>query len=172
MAKIQFRKATAEDIPSIWKIISQSIERRRKDGSTQWQDGYPNPNTIKNDIAKGIGYILAEKNTIIGYSSVIENEEPSYDTIEGKWLSNGNFLVVHRIAISEEFLGKGYAQRIFGEVEQLAKQKNIPSIKVDTNFDNGAMLRILEKLGYIYCGEITLQRNGDKRMAFEKLLNN
>ena len=26
--------------------------------------------------------------------------------------------------------------------------------KVDTNFDNAAMLHILKKLGYTYCGEV------------------
>ncbi|WP_409450858.1 hypothetical protein [Epilithonimonas sp.] len=40
--------------------------------------------------------------------------------------------------------------------------------KVDTNFDNAAMLQILKKLGYTYCGEVYLA--GSERKAFEKLL--
>ncbi len=40
--------------------------------------------------------------------------------------------------------------------------------KVDTNFDNAAMLHILKKLGYTYCGEVYLA--GGERKAFEKLL--
>ena len=40
--------------------------------------------------------------------------------------------------------------------------------KVDTNFDNVAMLHILKKLGYTYCGEVYLA--GGERKAFEKLL--
>jgi hypothetical protein len=39
---------------------------------------------------------------------------------------------------------------------------------VDTNFDNAAMLHILKKLGYTYCGEVYLA--GGERKAFEKLL--
>lgn len=40
--------------------------------------------------------------------------------------------------------------------------------KVDTNFDNAAMLHLLKKLGYTYCGEVYLA--GGERKAFEKLL--
>ena len=40
--------------------------------------------------------------------------------------------------------------------------------KVDTNFDNAAMLHILKKLVYTYCGEVYLA--GGERKAFEKLL--
>jgi hypothetical protein len=40
--------------------------------------------------------------------------------------------------------------------------------KVDTNFDNAAMLHLLKKLGYTYCGEVYLA--GGERKAFEKLI--
>ncbi|MFJ1442200.1 hypothetical protein ACILFQ_09880 [Capnocytophaga canimorsus] len=42
------------------------------------------------------------------------------------------------------------------------------SIKIDTNFDNYAMLKVLEKAKYTYCG--TVYFRGTPRMAFEKLL--
>ncbi|MFT4095104.1 MAG: hypothetical protein QM640_15840 [Niabella sp.] len=37
---------------------------------------------------------------IIAYGALILNYEPAYDAIEGKWLTNVYFLVVHRIAVS------------------------------------------------------------------------
>ncbi len=39
---------------------------------------------------------------------------------------------------------------------------------MDTNFDNTPMLRILEKLGYTYCGEVYFR--GSARRAYEKVL--
>ncbi len=42
----QFRKALSEEIPEIWMILQAAIQRRKEDGSTQWQDGYPNPYVI------------------------------------------------------------------------------------------------------------------------------
>lgn len=41
----QFRKASYTEVAPIWKIIQHAIERRRKDGSNQWQNGYPKPSS-------------------------------------------------------------------------------------------------------------------------------
>ena len=163
-----FRKATLLEIPQIWTIIQQAIVRRKNDGSDQWQDGYPNEAVIEHDITKGIGYVLTDDNMIIGYAAILFNDEPAYEQLNGTWLTNGDFAVVHRVAISDDYVGKGLAQKIFHFTEDLAITNNIFSIKVDTNFDNIPMLIILEKLGYTYCGEVTFR--GSFRKAFEKTL--
>ncbi len=163
-----FRKAKPEDRIRIWEIIQQAILRRKNDGSRQWQDGYPNEDVIKNDIEKGIGYVLTEGNTIAGYTAILFNDEPAYHELKGKWLTNDDFVVVHRLAISDDFAGKGLAQRIMLFTEGIGKENNIFSVKVDTNFDNIPMLKIFEKLGYTYCGEVTFR--GGIRKAFEKKL--
>ena len=163
-----FRKATGIEIPKIWEIIQQAIVRRKNDESQQWQDGYPNENVIEQDIAKGIGYVLTDDETIVGYTAILINDEPAYNDLKGNWLTNGDFVVVHRLAISEEYLGKGLAQKIFLCTEYIATENNIFSIKVDTNFDNIPMLKIFEKLGYTYCGEVSFR--GSARKAFEKEL--
>jgi len=72
------------------------------------------------------------------------------------------------VAISNDFLGQGLAKKIFKEIEQLALQQQICSIKVDTNFDNAAMLHLLHSLHYQYCGEVFFR--GSARKAFEKVL--
>ena len=164
-----FRKAEVKDILQIWEILQQAIARRKIDGSQQWQDGYPNKVVIQQDIAKGVGYVLTEhEDTIIGYAAILFNDEPAYKQLNGTWLTNEDFVVVHRVAISDDYLGKGLAQKIFLYTEDLAIENNIFSIKVDTNFDNIPMLKILEKLGYTYCGEVTFR--GGVRKAFEKKL--
>ena len=167
--KTSFRKATQNDSAAIWEILRGAIKRRKEDGSDQWQSGYPNLGSIKVDIAKEYDFVLEQENSIIGYCAIIKNDEPAYNNIEGKWLSNEDFYVVHRVAIAEEFLNKGWAKRIFIEIEKLAILHKIPSIKVDTNFDNIGMLKILEKLNYTFCGTVIM--NGSPRKAFEKLLN-
>lgn len=165
----QFRKAELSEIAAIWTILQQAIQRRKEDGSNQWQDGYPNPEVIQKDIEKGAGFVLVEGKTIIGYSAVLINDEPAYATIEGNWLTNGNFVVLHRVAIAENYLGKGLAKLILKYIEEFALSKNIYSIKADTNFDNIAMMKIFETLGYTYCGEVYFR--GSPRKAFEKVLH-
>ena len=164
----KFRKAQQEDAAQVWDILEQAINRRKEDGSRQWQDGYPNPDVVQNDIAKGVGYVLTDNDRIIGYSAVMINDEPAYAGIEGKWITNGDFVVVHRVAVSPDYLGQGLSARIMKHIEDFALQNNINSIKVDTNFDNPAMMRIFEKLGYVYCGEVYFR--GSARRAYEKVL--
>lgn len=167
-SEIKLRKAETEDRDIIWEILQQAIERRRKDGSKQWQDGYPNLNTVESDIAKGIGYVLTINGEIAVYSALLLNDEPAYDNIEGAWLSNGEFVVVHRVAVDEKFAGQGLVKKLFDHIEDFTRSHNISSIKVDTNFDNLAMLKILESKGYIYCGEVYVR--GGVRKAFEKIV--
>lgn len=164
----RFNKATTSDILQIWDILQQAIIRRKQDGSNQWQDGYPNPEVVEKDIDKGAGYILTDGDTIVGYCAVLFNDEPEYAKIEGQWLSNDDFVVVHRVAVSEKYLGKGFAKKIFAFIEEIAISNNIYSIKADTNYDNLVMMKIFEQLGYIYCGEVYFR--GSPRKAYEKVL--
>jgi predicted GNAT superfamily acetyltransferase len=167
-SEIRLRKADAADRDIIWNIIQQAIERRRIDGSTQWQDGYPNLGTVESDIEKGFGYVMTVDGEIAVYTALILNDEPAYSTIDGAWLSNGEFVVVHRVAVDEKFAGRGMVKKLFDLIEDFTKSKGIQSIKVDTNFDNTAMLKILDSKGYSYCGEVFLA--GGMRKAFEKLI--
>ena len=162
------RKAQIPEAEIIWQILQQAIERRRKDGSNQWQDGYPNLEVVKTDISLGKGYVLEIDNAIAAYAALVFNDEPAYKEIIGDWLTNDDFLVIHRVAVSNDFLGKGIAVLLFQKLEEFAKENQVFSIKVDTNFDNLAMLHILEKLDYQYCGEVYFR--GSARKAFEKVL--
>lgn len=163
-----FRKASLTEQSQIWDILQGAIIRRKEDGSNQWQDGYPNPEVVRKDIKNGVGFVLAAGETIVGYSAVMVNDEPEYAKIEGKWLTDEDFVVVHRVAVSESYLGKGFAKKMFGFIEEYARGNNIYSIKADTNFDNVAMMKIFDKLGYVYCGEVYF--NGSPRKAYEKVL--
>jgi GNAT superfamily N-acetyltransferase len=164
-----FRKANMTEVLEIWTILENAILRRKREGSNQWQDGYPNPEIIEKDIEKGIGYVLTENSTVIGYCAVLINDEPEYDNIQGKWLTNTDFVVVHRIAIAEIHLGKNLSKKIIDSIEDFALTHQIHSIKVDTNHDNFGMLKIFEKAGFVFCGIVHFR--GSPRRAYEKVLS-
>jgi GNAT superfamily N-acetyltransferase len=166
---LQFKKVTIQHLPQIWKIIQKAILRRKADGSKQWQDGYPNQESLQKDIDQEVGFILTDGENIIGYTAVLINDEPAYADIEGKWLTDSDFAVYHRVAIAEEYLGKGFAKIMINHIHKYALEKGIKSVKADTNFDNHAMLKIFNDLGYAYCGEVYFR--GSARKAFEKVLD-
>ncbi|MEN9961456.1 MAG: hypothetical protein RL045_1710 [Bacteroidota bacterium] len=165
---MNLRLAKLSELDTIWEILQDAIAQRKRDGSEQWQQGYPNLETVTKDIQDGYGYVVEEDEEVVAYAAIIFGVEPNYAKITGKWLSEGDYAVVHRVATAEAVKGKGVATQLFILIEELSRSKGIFSIKVDTNFDNQPMLRILEKLSYTYCGEIFF--GGATRMAFEKLL--
>jgi GNAT superfamily N-acetyltransferase len=163
------KKATKSEIPTIWVILQDAIAQRKQDGSLQWQNGYPNEQSIVSDIENDCGYVLIESERIIAYAAIIFDIEPAYNNIDGKWLTESDYVVVHRVATANDVKGKGIATTLFKLIEKTAVEQNVFSIKVDTNFDNIPMLRILEKLNYTYCGEVILK--GAPRKAFEKIIS-
>lgn len=165
---LQFKRATLKELDIIWLIIQSAIERRKKDGSNQWQDGYPNLSVLENDITNRNGFVLIDANEIVGYCAILINDEPEYERIIGNWITNSDFIVYHRVAIAEEHLGKGYAKTMMHFIEEFALENGISSIKVDTNFDNLAMLKLFSDFEYEYCGEVYFR--GSPRKAFEKVL--
>jgi len=163
------RKATFSEQSVIWDILQQAIQQRKLDGSDQWQNGYPNEQTVHDDIENGFAYVLVDNNVIIAYAAIIFGIEPAYNDIKGSWLTNDHYVVVHRVATSNAVKGKGIATLLFKEIETLSTQQNVYSIKVDTNFDNVPMMKILDRLNYSYCGEIFF--SGAMRKAYEKVLS-
>lgn len=166
----QFRPAKISEAFEIWQILKDAVQRRKEDGSNQWQDGYPNMDVVKNDIERKIGFVLTQNDNIIGYTAIIINDEPDYINIEGKWLTNQEFMVYHRVAISKKFLAKGMAKKMMKLIEEYALSKNIYSLKADTNHDNIPMLKIFEKMGYSFCGTVHIRQS--PRKAYEKVLKN
>lgn len=170
LSQLSLRKANNADTDRIWEILQQAINKRKEEGSDQWQDGYPNLDVVIDDIANDYGYVIVEnEQQIIGYVAIIDEVEPAYLELEGKWLSSGKYVVVHRLAVAQDVVIKGLGTWTMLEAEKVALSKDIKSIKVDTNFDNIGMLRVFEKLDYTYCGEVFFR--GGARKAFEKLLN-
>jgi GNAT superfamily N-acetyltransferase len=124
-----FRQAASSDKQSIWSILQQAIARRKKDGSRQWQDGYPNEDVVEKDIQRGIGYVLTADEEIAAYAAVILNDEPAYAKIVGTWLTDGDFYVVHRIAVSDKFSGQGLGKRSLNRLRNLLRKMVSTALK-------------------------------------------
>ncbi len=164
----RFRRATAEDREECWQVIEQAKAYMASLRRCQWDGLYPTMGHVEADIANGWAYVMESDSKIIAYGAVIFTSEPAYASIDGEWLSDQPYVVLHRLCVADGFKGMGVAQKYFHEVEALALTAGIHSFKVDTNYDNAEMLHILPKLGFRYCGEVSYPQGS--RKCFEKLL--
>ena len=159
------RPTKIEDISRVIDIINQAKTYFKNNDIDQWQDGYPNEETIEKDIENNEAYVLEEDGVILGTFMVTIHGEPAYNRIEGKWILNCPYICVHRIAVDNEYKGKGLASTILNQV--VAMYPDYHSVRMDTHHDNLSMQSFLTKYGFKYCGEITL-KSGALRRAYEK----
>lgn len=164
--KIDFRPALMRDFDSCWHIIDEARQQMILSGRHQWTEDYPGQEDIRHDIDCGNAYVLTVDEEIAVYGAVILNGEPYYEFIDGKWLTNGEYYVVHRFATLPKLQREGFARIFLEKVNSLCQIEDVPSIKVDTNYDNLPMINLLSSMGYCICGRINYDRG--VRFAFEK----
>ena len=120
------------------------------------------------DINNGNAYVLTVNDQIAVYGAVVLNGEPAYEFLEGKWLTNSNYYVIHRFATLPKLQREGYARIFINKVCSLCEVEHVPSIKVDTNYDNLPMVSLLSSMGFCLCGKVSYGERG-LRFAFEKI---
>ncbi len=93
--------------------------------------------------------------------------EPVYKDIEGKWSNDLPYVIVHRLAIADEMKRQGMAKQFMLQAEEVSRKKGVYNFRVDTKYDNAYMLRLIDTLGFKYCGEV-YYRNNSARKSFRK----
>lgn len=168
---MKFRKTTIEDISSVLEIIQQAQEYLKWKNIDQWQNGYPNADSVIKDIQNGYSYVIEENRTVIGTMAIVFDGEPTYEHIyEGEWKTTSTlYATLHRVAVRKEWKGKGIARKMVTEVALMCQEHNIGSIRMDTHRDNYSMQSMMKKNGFVYCGIIYLE-DGAERLAFERKL--
>lgn len=166
------RKTRSEDIPVVISIIDDAIKELRKASVNQWQNGYPNAASIEIDIDKGWAYVLVQDDEILATLALSFDGDPNYDIIvDGDWLNQEPYAVIHRIAVKLSRKGEGLAGIAIEMCENICLDQGIFNIRIDTHRLNLSMQRMLQKAGYTYCGIIYLTHSdGAERLALQKVL--
>jgi len=166
---MKFRKAVNEDLEKAWDIVSSARDHMVTIGRNQWSATYPTVEIVAKDIEDGNAFVIVDGENIAAYGCVMLNGEPEYDKPWCEWDIDGDYIVVHRLAVSQSYRGKGLARMFFAEVEAMALSQNVASLKVDTNHDNIEMLHLLPSIGFTRRGKVVYYGK-NKRIAFEKKL--
>lgn len=168
---MEFRLTKPEEASIVNQIIQDGKTVLKDNQIPQWQGEYPNINDIYQDIACKQSYVLLQDDVIIGSAALLNGEEPTYRVIqEGEWMTHDTpYMTIHRIAVASDYQNKGLSHQLFAAFDDIALEKGVKSIRIDTHHLNTAMQRLLVSHGYRYCGIIIVQ-DGTIRDAFEKLL--
>ncbi len=162
--------ADISQLDEILNIYRNAQEYMEAQGNPQWQKGFPDENDIRGGIYGGILYTVRAEGEIVAVFSAV-NHDGNYDEICGEWLTAGNYLAVHRVAVREDYRGKGAAKYIVDvAAEEIAKSRGKGSIRMDTHEKNIPMRSLLLSHGFTECGFVSLIRDDTERIAFEKII--
>ena len=168
------RPAREADLPALRPVFEAAKGIMRSDGnSDQWSaPGFPPDDLILQDIEQGGGFVIEisprnpsvlgrnDNASVVGYFALLPSPEPTYSSIDGAWLSDEPYGVIHRIASYPDEHG------IFAAILDFAASR-YPRLRIDTHRDNRIMQHLIEKHGFTYCGVIWLA-DGTPRLAFER----
>ena len=129
---------------------------------SQWRNGYPSKGRVTDDIKENCLFVIQRESKPCGVFFFKVGEDPTYRYIEnGKWLSDTEYGVIHRIA------GRTKEKGIFAEALEFCQGK-ITHLRIDTHKDNSIMQHALAKYGFTPCGTIYVA-DGTPRIAYERL---
>ncbi len=187
---MKIRPSTPTDLPRIMEIYRTARDfMAAHDNPNQWgATNWPPEELIRLDIENGNSYVCVESPGSENGSTRIKNVkndidhdsqrekilatfffthgyrcEPTYnEIIDGNWIGNDTYGVVHRIASAGTVRGAGafcldWAFRKCGH------------LRIDTHPDNYVMQNLLKKLGFRHCGTIYVIEDNDPRLAYEKI---
>lgn len=155
------RPATWDDLPRLLEIYATARDFMRHNGNpNQWGNNNPPRSSVEEDIQSGVCRVAEENGRIYAVFALIPGPDPTYAKIDGAWLNDRPYAVMHRVAtdgskhgVMQEILA--YAGLFYDE------------LRIDTHKDNIVMQRAVLRGGFQYCGIIYLA-NGDPRLAYQR----
>ena len=156
---MQIRKAEKADLEDILAIYKKARAFMAANGNpNQWGNNKPAKEQIEDDIEKGKSYVCVSENGVAAVFYFAVEADPTYSVIEGEWINDLPYGVVHRIASSEKGAGSFCLNWAYSQCH---------NVRIDTHENNLPMQNLLKKLGYSRCGTIIIN-DGTPRIVFQK----
>ena len=163
---MEIRKTTMEELDAVMELYAAARRFMVDTGNPrQWAArNWPPRELILRDIAQGRSHVCVANGELLAvfYYEYGRDIDPTYRVIEdGAWIGGDTYGVVHRIAAKKgSGAGKYCIRWAFDQCGHL---------RIDTHGDNKVMQKVLEGLGFRYCGIIHVTEDRDPRLAYEKV---
>lgn len=170
------RKANLQDISSIAEIYDGICDAQAEGKMVvSWIKGvYPTKDTALAALERDDLFVMEENGKIVGTAVINQKQMDSYYNADWKFpAEDSKVMVLHTLAISPEFVRKGYGSEFVKYYEEYAREKGCPYLRMDTNAINKTARALYKKLGYEEIGIIPCDFNGIpgfQMVLFEKYI--
>ena len=161
------RLATSADAETLLALVRDCVAAMRAAGIEQWDEVYPNAETIAADLASGTLHVVCEDEAIIASITIDSNLDPLWQGMD--WSADSEpAAAVHRLMVHPSQQGRGLAKQLVLHSENVARSQGCRSIRLDSFLLNPAAMALYPRLGYRRTGT-AMMRKGEFA-GFEKLL--
>lgn len=158
-------QSTAKDIKALSAFYSEVVNHLLQTRNyPKWTKDYPNEESVRMAISKGWQYMCFVSGELVG--AVVLNEEPQGAYEIGNWqkpLSDGEYLVIHTLAVTPNKANQGIGGRIIDLCIEYAREKGYKAIRLDVVPDNIPATQLYMKKGFSYVG------TGDLKRSFKEI---
>lgn len=164
MITLKIRRASLDDLQPMMQMYKHSRSLMRNNGNmNQWVGGYPSEELLRDDILRGVSYVVTQNEVPVGVFAFIIGRDPTYTYIEGgSWDQDAQpYGTIHRMACMPGHHG------IFSTSIDWCRRQTT-SLRIDTHADNSIMQHLIEKHGFSYRGIIYIA-DGTPRKAYQLL---
>lgn len=134
------REAKRSDAPAVMKLYRRAVGRP---GCT-WNEYYPAPENLEEDLQNGGLWVYTDRNKIIGAVSVMTGE---YMEIAGL-VPSGTACEISRVTIDMGLSGRGLAAKMLQNLFDILREHGITEVRLLAAKCNPAALKTYEKLGF------------------------
>ena len=168
---MQIRKCQKSELPLAWDFYDRTIDwLKENDNLPKWEHGiHPTHKYIKDMVESGSQYICCEDDSLIG--AFVLNDDPEGAYQKGSWsrvIPEGEYLVIHALAISNDHQGHGIGSRVISFCIDVAKSGDFKAVRLDLVPGNVPAQKLYEKNGFTYVGDEDLDR-GNPEIPFFSL---
>ena len=156
---------TIDRLSEVMQIYKAATRKMDEMNILQWDEEYPNQETIENDIQTQTmyGYFEGDEICAVGVLNEIQSEE--YKEIQWNF-PDEKPLILHRLVVSPKHQNKGISKQMIRFSEEFAEKHQYKTIRFDAYMKNPVSTGVYRKAGYIVSGSVTF-RKGDF-YCFEK----
>ena len=161
------RKSARADAATLLRLVRDCVAVMRAAGIEQWDEVYPNAESIERDITAGTLDVLCEGDVIVACIKVDQNLDPLWQGMD--WSADSEpAAAVHRLMVHPPCQGRGYAKLLMQHAETVAGQSGCRSIRLDSFLQNPAAMALYPSLGYRRTGCAKMRKG--EFAGFEMLL--
>ena len=161
-------QATSGDAAAVCQIVTRAAQDLEDKGIFQWDEIYPDMETISKDIERQELYLYKKNGIIKGTITLNEYQDEEYAVVNWQ-LDASKILVVHRVCTDPACQGQGIGKCLMTYAEQFGAENGYDVIRLDAFTQNPISCRFYEQIGYRKTGIVTFRKG--QFYCFEKQIS-